>query len=136
MYRYFIYFVLERLSDLFLFFCFFVIYLFFFVGKPILFFFFFWEQLKFWVAGVKINETVLQQTRKSISISLENILLSKTNSYLWQEVGGKFRPYSNITGVCLCCKEQNKWKRHYEKYKSFSFSSCLLHIYIYIYWKE
>ena len=70
------------------------------------FFLFFLEQLKFGVARVKINETVLQKTRKSISISLENILLRKTNSYLWQEVGGKFRLYSEITGVCLVVKEK------------------------------
>ena len=56
--------------------------------------------------------------KQLISLSLENILLRKTNSYLWQEVGGKFRPYSEITGVCLRCKEQIDWKRHYGKYKS------------------
>ncbi|XP_052196458.1 uncharacterized protein LOC127803889 [Diospyros lotus] len=42
-------------------------------------------------AGVKINET---------------------------EVGGRFRPYSDITGVCPRCKEQIDWKRKYGKYKS------------------
>ncbi|XP_059434464.1 uncharacterized protein LOC132167488 [Corylus avellana] len=41
-------------------------------------------------AGVKINET---------------------------EVGGKLRPYSEITGVCPRCKEQIDWKRRYGKYK-------------------
>ncbi|KAA8530459.1 hypothetical protein F0562_005168 [Nyssa sinensis] len=41
-------------------------------------------------AGVKINET---------------------------EVGGRFRPYSEVTGVCLRCKEQIEWKRKYGKYK-------------------
>ncbi|KAK2631907.1 hypothetical protein EUGRSUZ_L02288 [Eucalyptus grandis] len=41
-------------------------------------------------AGVKINET---------------------------EVGGRFRPYSEITGVCVRCKEQIEWKRRYRKYK-------------------
>ncbi|KAK2420100.1 hypothetical protein QL285_030887 [Trifolium repens] len=41
-------------------------------------------------AGVKINET---------------------------EVGGRFRPLSEITGVCPRCKEQIDWKRHYGKYK-------------------
>uniref|UniRef100_A0A5B7A7Z0 Uncharacterized protein n=1 Tax=Davidia involucrata TaxID=16924 RepID=A0A5B7A7Z0_DAVIN len=41
-------------------------------------------------AGVKINET---------------------------EVGGRFRPYSEITGVCPRCKEQIEWKRKYGKYK-------------------
>ncbi|XVF20836.1 hypothetical protein REPUB_Repub12eG0037300 [Reevesia pubescens] len=41
-------------------------------------------------AGIKINET---------------------------EVGGKLRPYSEITGVCPRCKEQIDWKRHYGKYK-------------------
>ena len=66
-------------------FCFGKIRLFIFVfilGEANSFFFFFLEQLKFGVAGVKINETVLQQTRKLISISLENILLRKTNSYV------------------------------------------------------
>ncbi|KAL8251189.1 hypothetical protein R6Q59_034882 [Mikania micrantha] len=41
-------------------------------------------------AGVKINET---------------------------EVGGKFRPLSDITGVCPKCKDQIEWKRKYGKYK-------------------
>ncbi|XP_027077435.1 uncharacterized protein [Coffea arabica] len=41
-------------------------------------------------AGVKINET---------------------------ELGGKFRPYSEVTGVCQRCKEQIEWKRKYGKYK-------------------
>ena len=52
------------------------------MDDPCVSLFFFLEQLKFGVAGVKINETVLQKTRKSISISLENILPRKTNSYL------------------------------------------------------
>ncbi|XP_004507301.1 uncharacterized protein [Cicer arietinum] len=42
-------------------------------------------------AGVKINET---------------------------EVGGRFRPLSEITGVCPRCKEQIDWKRRYGKYKA------------------
>lgn len=41
-------------------------------------------------AGVKINET---------------------------EVGGRFRPLSEITGVCTRCREQIDWKRRYGKYK-------------------
>ncbi|KAH0881712.1 hypothetical protein HID58_069106 [Brassica napus] len=51
------------------------------------------HQNKFaWVpnAGVKINET---------------------------EVGGRFRPLSEITGVCHRCREQIAWKRKYGKYK-------------------
>ncbi|KAK1383519.1 Variant-silencing SET domain-containing protein-like [Heracleum sosnowskyi] len=44
-------------------------------------------------AGIKINET---------------------------EVGGKFRPYSEITGVCPRCKDQIEWKRKYGKYKPLS----------------
>ncbi|KAG6620646.1 hypothetical protein I3842_Q056800 [Carya illinoinensis] len=49
------------------------------------------------------------------------------NKYAWKpkaghkinetEVGGKFRPYSEITGVCPRCKEQIDWKRRYGKYK-------------------
>ncbi|KAL5987892.1 hypothetical protein ACLOJK_035648 [Asimina triloba] len=31
--------------------------------------------------------------------------------YLMQELGGKFRPYSDITGVCARCKDQIEWKR-------------------------
>ncbi|KAH0772374.1 hypothetical protein KY290_016355 [Solanum tuberosum] len=42
-------------------------------------------------AGIKINET---------------------------EVGGKFRPLSEITGVCLRCRDQIDWKRKYGKYKA------------------
>jgi len=34
-----------------------------------------------------------------------------------QEVGGRFRPLSEITGVCPRCKEQIDWKRRYGKYK-------------------
>ncbi|XP_010460417.1 PREDICTED: uncharacterized protein C9orf85 homolog isoform X1 [Camelina sativa] len=52
------------------------------------------HQNKFaWVpkAGVKINET---------------------------EVGGRFRPLSEITGVCYRCREQIAWKRRYGKYKT------------------
>ncbi|KAH9318346.1 hypothetical protein KI387_020115, partial [Taxus chinensis] len=41
-------------------------------------------------AGVKINET---------------------------ELGGRFRPYSEISGVCWRCKNQIEWKRKYGKYK-------------------
>lgn len=41
-------------------------------------------------AGIKINET---------------------------EVGGKFRPLSEITGVCRRCRDQIDWKRRYGKYK-------------------
>ncbi|KAK9272989.1 hypothetical protein L1049_003370 [Liquidambar formosana] len=49
------------------------------------------------------------------------------NRYAWDpnanrkknetEVGGKLRPYSQITGVCPRCKEQIDWKRKYGKYK-------------------
>ncbi|KAK8606630.1 hypothetical protein V6N13_052397 [Hibiscus sabdariffa] len=49
------------------------------------------------------------------------------NRYAWKpnagvkinekEVGGKLRPYSEITGVCPRCKEQIDWKRRYGKYK-------------------
>ncbi|KAL0926573.1 hypothetical protein M5K25_002812 [Dendrobium thyrsiflorum] len=34
-----------------------------------------------------------------------------------KELGGKFRPFSEITGVCPRCKEQIEWKRRYGKYK-------------------
>uniref|UniRef100_A0A0C9QNI1 TSA: Wollemia nobilis Ref_Wollemi_Transcript_16418_819 transcribed RNA sequence n=1 Tax=Wollemia nobilis TaxID=56998 RepID=A0A0C9QNI1_9CONI len=34
-----------------------------------------------------------------------------------KELGGKFRPYSDITGVCGRCKDQIDWKRKYGKYK-------------------
>ncbi|ONK64370.1 uncharacterized protein A4U43_C07F25100 [Asparagus officinalis] len=34
------------------------------------------------------------------------------------EVGGRFRPFSEITGVCPRCKDQIDWKRKYGKYKS------------------
>ncbi|KAG8366970.1 hypothetical protein BUALT_Bualt16G0023600 [Buddleja alternifolia] len=33
------------------------------------------------------------------------------------EVGGRFRPLSDVTGVCFRCKEQIDWKRRYGKYK-------------------
>ncbi|XP_030547931.1 uncharacterized protein C9orf85 homolog [Rhodamnia argentea] len=49
------------------------------------------------------------------------------NAYAWKpnagvkinetEVGGRFRPYSEITGVCARCREQIEWKRRYGKYK-------------------
>ncbi|XP_075494204.1 uncharacterized protein LOC142531817 [Primulina tabacum] len=49
------------------------------------------------------------------------------NSFAWKpnsgrtinptEVGGSFRPYSEVTGVCSRCKEQIEWKRKYGKYK-------------------
>ncbi|PKA64235.1 hypothetical protein AXF42_Ash009455 [Apostasia shenzhenica] len=49
------------------------------------------------------------------------------NRYAWKpnagqkknetELGGKFRPFSEITGVCPRCKEQIEWKRRYGKYK-------------------
>ncbi|CAN4082705.1 unnamed protein product [Withania somnifera] len=35
-----------------------------------------------------------------------------------REVGGKFRPLSEITGVCPRCKDQIDWKRKYGKYKT------------------
>ncbi|XVF71285.1 hypothetical protein PTKIN_Ptkin12aG0024700 [Pterospermum kingtungense] len=34
-----------------------------------------------------------------------------------KEVGGKLRPFSEITGVCPRCREQIDWKRRYGKYK-------------------
>ncbi|XP_028963721.2 uncharacterized protein [Malus domestica] len=34
------------------------------------------------------------------------------------EVGGRFQPLSEITGVCQRCKEQIEWKRRYGKYKT------------------
>ncbi|GLJ49342.1 hypothetical protein SUGI_1043370 [Cryptomeria japonica] len=33
------------------------------------------------------------------------------------ELGGKFRPFSDVTGVCGRCKDQIEWKRKYGKYK-------------------
>ncbi|WCJ25556.1 hypothetical protein M5689_007431 [Euphorbia peplus] len=36
------------------------------------------------------------------------------------EVGGKWRPLSEITGVCHRCKDQIDWKRRYGKYKALS----------------
>ncbi|XP_068657428.1 uncharacterized protein [Aristolochia californica] len=33
------------------------------------------------------------------------------------ELGGRFRPYSDITGICLRCRDQIEWKRRYGKYK-------------------
>jgi hypothetical protein len=30
-----------------------------------------------------------------------------------QELGGKFRPYAEITGVCPRCKQQIEWRRKY-----------------------
>nr|ACU16209.1 unknown [Glycine max] len=49
------------------------------------------------------------------------------NKYAWKpnagrkinetEVGGRFRPLSEITGVCPRCKDQIEWKRRYGKYK-------------------
>ncbi|XP_057952971.1 uncharacterized protein LOC131147226 [Malania oleifera] len=52
------------------------------------------------------------------------------NAYTWKpnagikknetELGGKLRPYSEITGVCLRCKGQIEWKRRYGKYKPLS----------------
>ncbi|GMH04368.1 hypothetical protein Nepgr_006207 [Nepenthes gracilis] len=50
------------------------------------------------------------------------------NRYAWKpnagrkinetEPGGKFRPLSDVTGVCRRCKEQIEWKRNYGKYKT------------------
>ncbi|GAB4832416.1 hypothetical protein Ancab_006433 [Ancistrocladus abbreviatus] len=50
------------------------------------------------------------------------------NKYAWKpdagrkinetEPGGKFRPFSEVTGVCPRCKEQIEWKRKYGKYKA------------------
>lgn len=48
------------------------------------------------------------------------------NCYAWNhnpgvkinETGGKFRPYSEMTGACTRCEEQIEWKRRYRKYKS------------------
>ncbi|KAM7278340.1 hypothetical protein ACFE04_005474 [Oxalis oulophora] len=34
------------------------------------------------------------------------------------EPGGRFRPLSEITGVCPRCREQIDWKRRYGKYKA------------------
>ncbi|XP_010923632.1 uncharacterized protein [Elaeis guineensis] len=49
------------------------------------------------------------------------------NRYAWKpnaghkknetELGGKYRPYSDITCVCPRCKDQIDWKRRYGKYK-------------------
>nr|POF03358.1 disease resistance protein rpp4 [Quercus suber] len=45
--------------------------------------------------------------------SLERLILLNLKDF-----SGKFRPYSEITGACLRCKEQIEWKRRYGKYKS------------------
>ncbi|KAK9090909.1 hypothetical protein Sjap_024086 [Stephania japonica] len=52
------------------------------------------------------------------------------NRYAWKpnagqkknetEVGGKLKPYSEITGVCPRCRDQIQWKRDYGKYKPLS----------------
>ncbi|PON82075.1 small acidic-like protein [Trema orientale] len=52
------------------------------------------------------------------------------NKYSWKpnagrkinetEVGGRFRPLSEVTGVCPRCKDQIEWKRRYGKYKPLS----------------
>ncbi|CAD6236664.1 unnamed protein product [Miscanthus lutarioriparius] len=49
------------------------------------------------------------------------------NRYAWKpnlgqkinetEPGGRFRPLSEITGVCQRCRDQIDWKRRYGKYK-------------------
>ncbi|GAB2210776.1 hypothetical protein Drorol1_Dr00016060 [Drosera rotundifolia] len=49
------------------------------------------------------------------------------NKYAWKpnagrkinetEPGGRYRPLSEITGVCPRCREQIEWKRKYGKYK-------------------
>ncbi|VAH80016.1 unnamed protein product [Triticum turgidum subsp. durum] len=49
------------------------------------------------------------------------------NAYAWKpnlgrkinetEPGGRFRPLSEITGVCQRCRDQIDWKRKYGKYK-------------------
>ncbi|CAO2182816.1 unnamed protein product [Urochloa humidicola] len=49
------------------------------------------------------------------------------NTYAWKphlnqkinetEPGGRFRPLSEITGVCQRCRDQIDWKRRYGKYK-------------------
>ncbi|VAH64226.1 unnamed protein product [Triticum turgidum subsp. durum] len=49
------------------------------------------------------------------------------NTYAWKpnlgrkinetEPGGRFRPLSEITGVCQRCRDQIDWKRKYGKYK-------------------
>ncbi|GAV87398.1 DUF2039 domain-containing protein [Cephalotus follicularis] len=36
------------------------------------------------------------------------------------ELGGRLRPFSDITGVCPRCREQIDWKRRYGKYKPLS----------------
>ena len=73
-------------------------------------------------AGVKINETVLKQIIEYLILNShfwkKTFYLGKRYFILWQEVGGRFRPLSEVTGVCLRCKEQIEWKRRYGKYKS------------------
>ncbi|XP_072951600.1 uncharacterized protein [Typha angustifolia] len=49
------------------------------------------------------------------------------NRYAWKphagqkinetELGGRLRPFSDITGVCPRCRDQIDWKRKYGKYK-------------------
>lgn len=70
-------------------------------------------------AGIKINETV-----RLLSFSGDQpLFLWSERIDCWccfylQEVGGKFRPLSEITGVCLRCRDQIDWKRKYGKYKA------------------
>jgi hypothetical protein len=50
----------------------------------------------------------------------QNAVVWKPNSGVKKnekELGGKFRPYAEITGVCPRCKQQIEWRRKYGKYK-------------------
>jgi hypothetical protein len=64
--------------------------------------------------GRKINETVSPlATRLPLLVFLEFLSDLTAGTIAAQEPGGRFRPLSEITGVCQRCRDQIDWKRKY-----------------------
>jgi hypothetical protein len=82
--------------------------------------------------GRKINETVSPlATRLPLLFFLRFLSDLTAGIIVAQEPGGRFRPLSEITGVCQRCRDQIDWKRKYgalppQYLGSFSSVECLL----------
>ncbi|ERN06064.1 hypothetical protein AMTR_s00142p00088080 [Amborella trichopoda] len=69
-----------------------------------------------------LNSGLRQAKKEFMSSSGRNGHPKHANKYAWKpnaghkknetEVGGKLRPFSQITGVCGRCKDQIEWKRN------------------------
>ncbi|KAI7979566.1 hypothetical protein LOK49_Contig302G00004 [Camellia lanceoleosa] len=69
------------------------------------------------VSEEPIIKTMAKMSRKGLPSTKTNSPGNPMPASRSTKPGGKFRPLSDVTGVCHCCKDQIEWKRKYGKYK-------------------